>query len=133
MLLLILFMMSNIIYFIITLNYLIFFKTFNNSGALNYSDVYFLIHGCPNALFADNLFSGSFVNNFIIKSFASFETLFHYDYSKYILPYSIFFIISSSVSPSKGGDPHNKIYNTIPDDQISHFSSYFSSSSSGAI
>ena len=68
-----------------------------------------------------------------MKFFALSETCSHCWPLKEKFPALILLIISLSFFPVKGCFPDNKIYKITPQLQISHFSSYILSNTSGAI
>ena len=81
-----------------------------------------LNHLCFKASSAVILLFGFNCNKSFIKSLASWEMIPQGYFVISYTPNFIFFIISSSVCPLKGGLPVNKIYIIIPQLQISHFS-----------
>ena len=74
-----------------------------------------------------------FYNKPEIQFFASSEIVFHYSLENLIFLESIFLKISCSVFAKNGGLPDNAQYVIAPKLQLSHFSSYFSLITSGAI
>lgn len=92
-----------------------------------------LNHGCYAAYSAEHRFFGFKNNIFSIRSLAYYETFAHSSSGYTNFPFDTDIRISSSVSPLKGGYPHNIMYIITPQLQTSHFSSYDPFITSGAV
>lgn len=89
--------------------------------------------GWSSTVVAETLLLGSFLSIFLIKSFTVEWTFVQQSYLK-LQGFDFILLITSLESiPSKGGVPLRSTYRTTPQDQISAFSSYSLSRTSGAI
>ena len=92
-----------------------------------------LNHLCCKHCSALSLSFGFFLNINLIKSFASEVISSHSSPPKIGFWFCIAWNISTLLLPLNGGYPHNRINRITPHDHTSHFSSYLSFKTSGAI